>query len=296
MAMALDGPGSGIEIISREPVTGGFSDAPKFRLRVALTRSGRRTERTVLLKHTSQLEISAMHAAARVADADAVPEIIEAGTDESGPYLMTAFYEAAPAADETSLPANAIETLARVHVHYLEESPPESVPVVDAAWWRAKCDVSMERLAALDRPVPNELIPQVAALQHDPRITILLDRLPRTLLHGDVHRNNVVVDESRTGHIIDWGGALVGTPALDIANLGGPSSNGYQTYVDTWRRLTGRRLDADPGWNTSCLLATVWVNIKYLAFAAKIYGDTRAQEMMSAALDALTQLDPDPQA
>jgi phosphotransferase family enzyme len=294
MVMASGSSGSGIEVISRESVTGGYSAAPKFRLRIAVNQAGRRIERTVLLKHTSELEISAIQAAARVAGADAVPEIIAAGTDESGPYLMTAFYEALPAVDETSLPANAIETLARVHVHYLEESPPESVPVVDATWWRNKCDVSMERLAVLDRPVPNELIPQVAALQHDSRITTLLDQLPRTLLHGDVHRNNVLVDDSQTGHIVDWGGALVGTPALDIANLGGPASSGYQVYVDTWRRLTGRNLDADPDWNTSYLLATAWINIKYLAFAAKMYGDTRAQEMMSAALNALNQLDPLP--
>ncbi|WP_165553939.1 aminoglycoside phosphotransferase family protein [Kribbella capetownensis] len=294
MATASDGQGSGIEIISREPVTGGFSGAPKFSLRVAMNQYGRRIERTVLVKHTSQLEISATQAAATVAGADAVPEIIETGTDELGPYLMTAFYDAEPAANEASLPANAIQTLARVHVHYLDESPPQSIPVVDAAWWRAKCDVSMQRLAAIDRSVPNELIPHVAALQHDPRITSLLDQLPRTLLHGDVHHNNVLVDENQTGHIIDWGGALVGTPALDIANLGGPASSGYQTYVDTWRHLTGRNLDTDPDWNTSYLLATVWINIKYLAFAAKIYGDTKAQDMMRTALDALSQLGPTP--
>lgn len=296
MAMTSHGPGSEVEVVSSEPVTGGFSDAPKFRLRVALTRSGRRTERTVLLKQTSQLEISAIHAAASVAGADAVPEIIETGTNESGPYLMTAFYEATPAADETSLPANAIETLARVHLHYLDAAPLESVPVVDATWWRTKCDISMQRLAALHRPVPDELIPQVAALQHDPRITNPLDQLPRTLLHGDVHRNNVLVDEDQKGHIIDWGGALVGAPALDIANLGGPTSSGYQTYVDTWRRLTGRRPDTGPGWSSTYLLAVVWVNIKYLAFAARIYGDTKAEEMMKAALDALSQLDSVPQA
>ncbi|MFC7625256.1 aminoglycoside phosphotransferase family protein [Microlunatus sp. GCM10028923] len=282
-----------MEIISRDPLAGGFSDAAKFRLRVAINQSGRRVERTVLLKHTSQLEIDAMQAAAKAADADAVPEIVEVGKDDSGPYLMSAFYEAAPATDETSLPPNVIETLARVHRHYLTEPPPESIPVVDAAWWRSKCDVSMERLAKLDRPVPNDLIPQVAALQQDRRITDPLDRLPRTLLHGDVHRNNVLDDDCRIGHLIDWGGALVGTPALDIANLGGPDSSGYKTYIDTWHRLTGQRLDLDRDWASSYLLATVWINIKYLAFAAKVYGDAKAQEMMQSALQALNQLDSD---
>jgi fructosamine-3-kinase len=282
--------GADLEVLSLEPVSGGFSDAAKYRLRVLLREDGRQVERTLLFKQTSQVEVSALTAAARVSDADAVPELIFTGENRNGPYVVTAFYDADPATDEETLPANAIESLARIHVRYLAEPVPQDVPIVDADWWRAKCAVSHQRLNALDRPVARELSSQVEMFADEAKMINALDTMPRTLIHGDVHRNNVLVDKEGRGHIVDWGGAFVGAPALDIANLGGPSSPGYRAYLAAWQRLTGQSLQDDPGWRQCCLAATVWSNIKYLAFATKIFGDLRGRAMMSAALAALDQL------
>jgi hypothetical protein len=93
----------------------------------------------------------------------------------------------------------------------------------------------------------------------------------------------------RTGHLIDWGGALVGIAAFDIVNLGPPGSSAYKTYVDTWQALTGENLD-NPAWQRSYLVATVCINIKYLAFAAEMFGDRMARSMMQQATEALEQL------
>lgn len=282
--------GAVIEVLSRQPVTGGFSGAQKFRLELVIHENGQRVERTALLKQTTQIEVTALTAAAGVVGAAAVPEVVDAGVNAHGPYILTPFYEGVPARDETELPSDAIKTLARVHAHFLTGPAPPDVPVVDGEWWRSKCGVSMQRLDALDRAVPAALKAQVSELQDEPKIIDALDRMRRTLLHGDVHRNNVLVDVDGRSHIIDWGGAFIGAPALDIANLGGRGSQGYQTYVTTWQSLTGEVLDDDPAWQRSCLTAIVWVNIKYLAFATKIFGDEKGQDMMAKALTALDQL------
>lgn len=52
--------GPNIEVLSREPVVGGVSDASKFRLQVLLTDNGQQVERTLLLKQTSQIEVAAL--------------------------------------------------------------------------------------------------------------------------------------------------------------------------------------------------------------------------------------------
>ncbi|WP_020577154.1 phosphotransferase family protein [Actinopolymorpha alba] len=137
------------------------------------------------------------------------------------------------------------------------------------------------------------MIAQVTALRDEPRVQDALEELPRTLLHGDVHRNNVLVDEHGNGRLIDWGGALVGIPALDIVNLGPPGSNAYRTYADTWETLTGQNLET-AAWRRSYLVATVCINLKYVAFAAKIFGDHKAQSMLQQATEALEQIGSDP--
>ncbi|WP_460809115.1 phosphotransferase [Microlunatus endophyticus] len=277
-------------VLSREPLPGGFSDATKTRLRAVLNEDGRRVERTLLLKQTSSVEVAALTAASQVPAADAVPELIDAGQNSNGPYIVTPFYEATPARHEKTLQANAIETLARLRAHYLNRPVAQAIPVVDPDWWRTKCDVSMQRLGALERPIARLLQAQVKAFRDEPKMISALEQMPRTLIHGDIHRNNVLVDNDGQGHIIDWGGAFIGAPALDLPNLGGPDSPGYRTYIAAWQEITGQALDDDLGWHQSFLAATVWVNIKYLAFATKIFGDQKGQSMMTRATDTLNQL------
>lgn len=285
-----DGFGVDMLVLSREPVSGGVSDATKTRLRAILAEDGRRIERALLLKQTSNIEVSALTAASHVPDADAVPELIDAGVNRDGPYILIPFYEAAPAWHEKAVPANVIETLARIHAYYLNQPVHQDLPVVDSDWWRAKCDLSRQRLGALDRPIARRLQQQVKTFRDEPKIITALDQMPRTLIHGDVHRNNVLIDNDGLGHIIDWGGAFIGAPALDLPNLGEPGAPGYRTYLAAWQALTGQALDDDPDWHRSFLTATVWINIKYLAFATKVFGDNEGQLMMATAVDALDEL------
>lgn len=291
----IGGSGSRIEVVSRERLSGGFSTATKDRLRIVVNDHGRRVEQIALLKRTSSaVEVSALRAAGQVPSAAAIPRIIDSGADEDGYWVLIPFYSGSSPESETLIPENVVESLARMHVHHLERPLPDDVPVVDSSWWKAKCAVSVERLTALRRPATRTLAARVTAFGDEPHIIDALEELPRTLLHGDVHRNNVLVDEHGTGHLIDWGGALVGTPALDIVNLGPPGSSAYRTYVDTWETLTGQGLDHAAWWR-SYLVATVCINVKYVAFAARMFGDHTAESMLRQATEALEKLDTDPE-
>ncbi len=116
----------------------------------------------------------------------------------------------------------------------------------------------------------------------------MLDALPATLLHGDVHPGNVLVRDGRAT-LIDWGSSRVGPAALDLANLVPAGSPDVAGYARTWQRLTGRPLAAaviEQGYRWAALQ----IPVQYLPWTAG-YQPTRDVE---AALDrierALSQL------
>lgn len=74
----------------------------------------------------------------------------------------------------------------------------------------------------------------------------LTDR-PRTLLHGDLHRRNLIVDRAGDLWTIDWELALVGDPLYDLAthlHLMGYQDDQEREVVARWRRAVGRRRSA----------------------------------------------------
>lgn len=71
-----------------------------------------------------------------------------------------------------------------------------------------------------------------------------LARLTPTLLHGDVHPGNVLID-GRHLRLVDWGGCRVGPAMLDLANLVTLDSDGFAVYRRTWKQVTGSPLDGD---------------------------------------------------
>ncbi|WP_157181163.1 hypothetical protein [Actinopolymorpha alba] len=123
--------------MSREPISGGFSAATKERLRIVIADRGQRVEQTALLKRTSAIEVSALRAASGGPSAAAIPKIIDAGIDADGHWILTPFYSGNPAAAETLIPDNVVESLARMHIHHLKRPSPDHIPVVDSSWWQA---------------------------------------------------------------------------------------------------------------------------------------------------------------
>lgn len=276
-------PESCFDIVAREPVAGGQISAAKEKLRIIDSEG----ELTVLLKRTSPAEVVALRAANQVPAATAIPPLIRSGRDSHGDWIAIPFYTGDPAPTETDIPDNVVESLAAVHAHYLNSVPDKAIPVRDTNWWKAGC--GQPRLREFGRPALQPIIEAVQSWSTHREMLEALTEMPRTLLHGDVHRNNVIVDE-RSGHLVDWGGASYGIPLIDLITPGPPGSRGYERYAATWKALTGETTEST-AWRRAYLAATVCVKVAYLPFVARNFGDTAALRRFEEAAHALTELE-----
>lgn len=187
------------DVISREPVAGGHSTAIKEKL---INREDGR-ERAVLFKRTSVTEVYALQVVG--GSASAVPELIAAGEDDRGPWIVTPFYSGSPPDTEIEMPADVATALATVHAAHRGSAADSVLPVIDEAWLSTICAAS--RLAELVRDGRDSLEPildRIRSWSDHPALRVELATQPRTLLHGDVHRNNVIIG-AQGGHLVDWG-------------------------------------------------------------------------------------------
>ncbi len=165
--------------------------------------------------------------------------MLAAGPD----WLVLPFYDGPPLAEGPDVPDEVWTALARVHAHWLGKRP-RGLPVVDAAWWRRLC---VERIlphveAARQRTGDPEFARSAAALGEwagDERVLGALAVLPRTLVHGDAHRGNIL--RTPDGAVlIDWGNARVAPAGQDLAVLRAQGADDESRYRRAVRELTGR--------------------------------------------------------
>lgn len=143
-------------------------------------------------KRATQGEVVALRALAEVTAAPALPELLAAGTDADGPWVMTPFYAGSTLRSEAHVSDEVIESLARLHAHYLGTDL-VGLPVVDRELWRGVCrHVSKRLYGLLTEDQLHAPITLVDGVRDDPVLIRTLDRLPRTLVHGDMHANNVL--------------------------------------------------------------------------------------------------------
>lgn len=111
--------------------------------------------------------------------------------------------------------------------------------------------------------------------------------LPKTLVHGDPHRGNLLQDND-AATIIDWGNAKVAPAGLDLAVLraqGATPSAAYTARLDAAHQPADRRLlEVERHW------ADVSAHVAYLGFAADHLGAGRVADMIETADAALTRL------
>ena len=152
------------------------------------------------------------------------------------------------------------------------------LPILDEALARGRSELRAARDAVIEAAT-------------DPRFGRALERLPVTLLHGDMHDGNVI-DGPEGVRIIDWGNARVGPALVDIANIAEYGSASLQRYLAAWSSTTGHEIDpyvVELGYR----FGTVIVNTQYLGFAVR-HGSRGDVLAMTAgrreALEALGQL------
>ncbi|WP_327640902.1 aminoglycoside phosphotransferase family protein [Kribbella sp. NBC_00482] len=160
------------------------------------------------------------------------PELVDSGVDESGPWVVTTYQPGASIGWTTEPPGAVYEALARLHQRYLGRADLE-LPRVDADFLRRSFDgFARGGLATVPaHPVRGRADRMLDRFVDDERLLAGLERLPVTLLHGDVHGDNVIVDDLGRPVLVDWGSARIGPPMLDVTLAAGPS--GVASYGET---------------------------------------------------------------
>jgi hypothetical protein len=253
--------GASVRVVARAPLTGGYVAASVERLDLDV--GGQ--PQIVVLKAAGPVEVAARRAVAVVAGP---PRPLAIGPD----WLVLPFVARPPLAPTDPVPEPVWRTLAAVHAHWLGRRP-RGIPVIDAAWWAALCDRTLVAVrGGLVRTGEREFADAERALQAwraDPAITTALARLPRTLVHGDAHRGNILGEM-----LIDWGNARVAPAALDVATLRAQGGVPPSWFAEP------------PGRDW----ADVQVHVQYLGFAADHLGAARVGEMIAAAAEARARL------
>ncbi|MFD2082772.1 phosphotransferase family protein [Actinopolymorpha cephalotaxi] len=270
---------------------------------VAAVRSDRRRDLyRVVAKRASPAEVIALSEVAAIPDTDAFPELIDAGADESGPWLVTPFYPGSTMPWDAAVPGTVLASLARMHHHYLgrTEALPPDLPRVDESFCHsALMDFSSSWIRDAQRTEPHRVHDRALDLlrrwSDDERIHAGPRLLPATLLHGDVYGLNVVVADDGSGppRLIDWGSARIGPIMLDVVMYDDwPPAAGLPAYLRAWEAVTGDPLDtwqAEAGY----AWAMAFSNAMFAGAVALRFGPTQAELMLDqgeAALERFGQL------
>jgi thiamine kinase-like enzyme len=113
-----------------------------------------------------------------------------------------------------------------------------------------------------------------------------VDRLPTTLLHGDVHPGNIILRETDgRAVLIDWGNARTGPAGVDLANCIPsrelPAWHGYWSLVED---LSGYPVSAEQRAR-QFRVGRVCVCVQYLPVSIRLSSEDRCVGMMREALD-----------
>lgn len=292
LAQANGGYVSGLR---EEPMSGGTVAARIERIDISVAVQGN-APRTVAVvrKWTRPHEILGLEAAQAVRPrAAAIPRLLADGTDERGPWMIMPFY-AGTTVSSALVPKAVFQALATLHAAYAHAwTDLAGIPVVDVGWWRDIClSYSLGAVVRQAARSPGlELDRARSVLERmadDGRIGEVLEVLPRSLLHGDVHLGNILVADGE-GVLVDWGSARVGSPMLDLANVARMDSPGFTAYSDAWRHATGAALDP---WamQLGYRWAAVQIPVQYLAWVVEFRSPAEVRRTLDRAEAALVAL------
>jgi hypothetical protein len=273
-------PGARVADCTTRPMAGGTVAARIDQVTLHLADGGDRLE--LVRKQVPQHEIAGLRAAqaVRITPASAVPELVAA----DGGWLMTPLAPGSAMADGDAIPPNLFDTLAALHARYQGGADlPAAIPRVTPAWWQALCrDWVDPPLRSHDGRHPQIIIKRARALvDRASGAGAILDELTPTLLHGDVHHANVMIDGDRAT-LVDWGSSRIGPAALDLANLVTADSASVGRYRREWQRFTGQPLPAaalDLGYRWAALQ----IPVQYLPWTA----GHRSTREVEASLDSI---------
>lgn len=269
-----------VAVRDRTPLSGGYGSGGAERIDLD-------DGTTVVLKRTAAVEAAALRAVAVVNGPVRLPRLLASGDG----WVLLEHVDGTPLPDDAPVPDEVWRTLALVHAHW-RRNRPRGIPVVDDAWWAARCRHAAERL----RAAGHDGADLVARWADDERARTALRALPRTLCHGDAHRGNVLVGPSGA-MLLDWGNARAAAGSLDTVVLTAPPADGPAdapaapvpaVYRDTLHAALGApdppaMVAAENAW------ARAQAHVQYLSFAADHQPADRATSMIAVVTAALDE-------
>ncbi len=241
-------------------------------------------------KYTSISEIAVTRRLLPLAETLPLPRYRAHGVDDDGEWLLVDFIPGERRANALDCPPDVQVTLAAVHTRFanhLTDLP--GLPLWNTAFWLEMLDLVDTALATEPWPSQSEvrtrLRDAVEQLRQSAAVPATLAALPATLLHGDVHGGNMIVNpQDGRVYLFDWGNARIGPAAIDVVN--GCSSPEAEQWVGYWehiQRLTGHQPDA-ADLRAAFRVGRIAINVQYLPFAIAHLGLARAEAMIAEAL------------
>jgi Ser/Thr protein kinase RdoA (MazF antagonist) len=222
-----------------------------------------------------------------------IPELISSGKEGPESWLIIPFFEGSNPS-ETEVPVAIMDALAHLHVYWLARwETLQGIPVIDSTWWKGVClDYSSPQLDQLASHAPDPAIDRAREFLHevarDDVAVKVLDQLPRTLLHGDVRTDNILVD-SVGAVLADWGSARIGPAMLDLSNVARPGSRQFSAYSQCWEQLVGTPPEPS-SIERGCKWAALQNPVQALGWIAEHLGAEALDQAILQATRALHEL------
>lgn len=233
---------SSLGLSDLRPLAGGVSGAQVWRARCRDYESG-----DVVIKRTLSSELAVLRLLDEL-DEPALPRLIAAGSDASGPWVVIPFHPGHPVDIMGELPEALHECMGRIHAHFAGRTDGlrNDVDVMDQAYvMRSLTEFGPQHLAGARGVMGEALFARasrlLARLADDTAFRTVVDDFTPTLLHGDLYGLNVLQPHTVDGSpmIIDWNCAKIGPPMYDVAMTSAYDSPARRAHDRGWAQVTG---------------------------------------------------------
>jgi aminoglycoside phosphotransferase (APT) family kinase protein len=286
-----------INTLETFPITSGHVAASVFRLDLRVRHvDGQEQTHSFIQKHTRAAEIQIMKLLSYDVPLAELPALVDAYANEEIPYLNGASWFISPFYDgvishQAATPPAVVRALATIHAFYA--SRPERLlglprldkDYLDGLHYYVSTEVDQHQ-ARLEDSTLAALREQLRLVATTEVLEIVLQRLPLTLTHGDVHAGNIVHTPAGSHILFDWGNGRVAPAMHDLANTVPMDSNNWTVYIETWREKTGEPLDMEVA-RLGYQWATAMVNLQYLPFAIAYMQPEAVLPMVNKLRDAV---------
>jgi hypothetical protein len=288
-------------ILEISPLTGGYVAASVYRLDLRFRSPDSHFENTSFVqKYTHAREVQVMQQFASHFNLEALPTLVDSyvdaeNLDQNGAsWFISPFYEGNLLTFGDALPASVIQALVTIHAFYAAQPEHmDGLPQLDATFIHSLLQYAVSHLEQNKERLSPSIVEavqlQFKSAEESGILEKILQKLPVTFIHGDVHPGNIIQTTAGKHILFDWGNVRIAPAMLDLANMGKTGDEPLTSYAKVWAETTGRPLDMDMA-RLGYEWATAMINLQYLPFAMAHLPPETAADMahkLERAMDGL---------